>query len=114
MKRTRLATILMLGVITTSTPTVTAQRVSAKGIVVQVGWQNSTLLFETPQGFSLVVVDAAAKIQDPLGVVRVLSDFQPGDVVEYRVESFKGIPIAQELRVISVSFGGTGPEEQRH
>ena len=61
---------------------------------------------ETPEGVPLLVLDLAANSRDPVAVIRVLSDFQVGDVVEYGAESFKAMLIAQELRVISVSFCG--------
>jgi hypothetical protein len=82
------------------------QQVSAQGVVIAVGWPHGTLLLETPERFPLLVLDVAVNIQDPPGIIRVLRDFQAGDVVEYWAESFKGMLIAQELRVISVSFCG--------
>jgi len=54
---------------------------------------------ETPEGVPLLVLDLAANSRDPVAVIRVLSDFQVGDVVEYGAESFKAMLIAQELRV---------------
>ncbi len=97
---------LALGAIILSSSAATGQRVSAQGVVVAVGWQDGTLLLETPEGFPLLVLDVAVNIRDPLGIIRALGDFQAGDVVEYWAESFKGMLIAQELRVISVSFCG--------
>jgi hypothetical protein len=46
---------------------------------------------ETPEAFPLLVLDVAANIRDPVPAIRVLSDFQVGDVVEYWAESFKGM-----------------------
>jgi hypothetical protein len=97
---------LALGAIILSPSAAMGQRVSAQGLVVSVGWQDGTLLLETPEGFPLLVLDVAVNIRDPLGIIGVLGDFQAGDVVEYWAESFKGMLIAQELRVISVSFCG--------
>ncbi len=92
---------------------VMAQRVSTEGVVLAVGWQQGTLLLETARGFSLVAVDPAAKIEDPLGVIQRLSDLQPGDMVEYSAESFGGMLIARELRVVSVSFSDKRLEDER-
>ena len=47
-------------------------RVGAGGIVIAVGWQDGTLLLETPEGFPLLVLDVAVNIRDPLGIIRVL------------------------------------------
>lgn len=104
MKLRSFVTSLALGAIIFSPSTAMGQRVSAQGVVVSVGWQDGTLLLETPERFPLLVLDVAVNIRDPLGIIRVLGDFQAGDVVEYWADSFKGMLIAQELRVISVSF----------
>ena len=106
MKLRSFVTSLALGAIILSPSAAMGQRVSAQGVVVSVGWQDGTLLLETPERFPLLVLDVAVNIRDPLGIIRVLGDFQAGDVVEYWAESFKGMLIAQELRLISVSFCG--------
>jgi hypothetical protein len=71
------------------------------------------MLLETHEGFSLVAVDPAAKIEDRLGTTRSLTDLQPGDVVEYRIEPFAGIPIAEEIHVLSGSISDQRWEDQR-
>jgi len=106
MRLTSFVITLALGAIILSPSAAIGQRVSAQGVVVAVGWQNGTLLLETPEGFPLLVLDEAVNIRDPLGTIRALGDFHAGDVVEYWAESFKGMLIAQELRLISVSFCG--------
>ena len=80
-----------------------AQQMVAEGVVLSVSWQQSALLLQTAEGFSLVAVDPAAKIDDAVGAIHSLSDLQPGDVIEYHGESFGGILIVDQLRVISIS-----------
>ena len=63
---------LALGAIILSSSAATGQRVSAQGVVVAVGWQDGTLLLETPEGFPLLALDVAVNIQDPLSIIRVL------------------------------------------
>lgn len=104
MRLRSLVITLVVGAIILSSSAAMSQRVSGQGVVVAVGWQGGTLLLENSEGFPLLVLDVAANIRDPLGIIRVLGDFQVGDVVEYWAESFKGMLLAQELRVISVSF----------
>jgi hypothetical protein len=81
-----------------------AQQTVAEGVVLSVSWQQSALLLQTAEGFSLVAVDPAAKIDDPVGAIHTLRDLQPGDVIEYHGESFGGILIVDQLRVISISY----------
>ncbi len=76
----------------------------AAGVVLSVSWQQSTLLLQTADGFSLVAAEPAAKIDDAVGAIHTLSDLQPGDVIEYHGESFGGILIVDTLRVISISY----------
>ncbi len=89
------------------------QLTSAEGVVLEVGWQQGTVLLETEGVVSLAAVDPDATIDDPLGAIRGLSDLHPGDVVEYRAESFRGMLIVRELRVISISWGENLPEGPR-
>ena len=81
-----------------------AQQMVAEGIVLSVSWQQSALLLQTAEGFSLGAVDPAAKIDDAVGAIHTLSDLQSGDVTEYHGASFGGILIVDELRVISISY----------
>jgi len=90
-----------------------AQHLFAEGRILAVGWQQGTVLLETHKGFSLVAVDPAAKIEDRLGTGRSLTDLQPGDVVECRIEPFAGIPIAEEIHVLSGSLGDRRSEDRR-
>ena len=90
-----------------------AQHLFAEGRILAVGWQQGTVLLETHKGFSLVAVDPAAKIEDRLGTGRSLTDLQPGDVVECRIEPFAGIPIAEEIHVLSGSLGDQRSEDRR-
>ena len=90
-----------------------AQHLFAEGRILAVGWQQGTVLLETHKGFSLVAVDPAAKIEDRLGTGRSLTDLQPGDVVECRIEPFAGIPIAEEIHVLSESLGDQRSEDRR-
>jgi hypothetical protein len=80
------------------------QQMVAEGVVLSVSWQQSALLLKTAEGFSLVAVDPTAKIDDTVGAIHTLSDLQPGDVIEYHGESFGGILIVDQLRVISISY----------
>jgi len=89
------------------------QHVLAEGRILAVGWQQGTVLLETDEGFSLVAVDPAAKIDDQLGTSRSLTDLQPGDFVECRIEPFAGTLIAQEVHVLSGSFRGQRSEDRR-
>jgi len=90
-----------------------AQHLFAEGRILAVGWQQGTVLLETHKGFSLVAVDPAAKIEDRLGTGRSLTDLQPGDVVECRIEPFAGIPIAEEIHVLSGALGDQRSEDRR-
>jgi len=85
----------------------------AEGRILAAGWQQGTVLLETDEGFSLIAVDPAAKIEDEQGTSRSLSDLQPGDFVECWIEPFAGMPIAQEIHVLSGSFGGHRSENRR-
>jgi hypothetical protein len=89
-----------------------AQHLFVEGRILAVGSQQGTVLLETHEGFSLVAVDPAAKIEDRPGTSRSLTDLQPGDVVEYRIERFAGILIAEEIHVISGSFSDQRSEAQ--
>ena len=80
-----------------------AQQMVAEGVVLSVSWQQSALLLQTAEGFSLVAVDPAAKIDDAVGAIHTLGDLQSGDVIEYHGASFGGILIVDKLRVISIS-----------
>ncbi len=79
---------LALGAIILSSSASTGQRGSAQGVVVAVGWQDGTLLLETPEGFPLLVLDVAVNIRDPLGILGVLGDFSTASTVAHqRAES---------------------------
>src|SRR5215469_16810613 len=79
-----IVTLVLNGMLTLAN----AQHLFAEGRILAVGWQQGTVLLETHEGFSLVAVDPAAKIEDRLGTSISLADLQPGDVVEYRIEPF--------------------------
>ena len=96
--RLGLRVVLVLGAVLLLT-----QQMLAEGVVLSVSWQQNALLLQTAEGFSLVAVDPAAKIDDAVGAIHSLSDLQPGDVIEYHGESFGGILIVDQLRVISIS-----------
>jgi hypothetical protein len=89
-----------------------AQHRFAEGRILAVGSEQGMVLLETHEGFSLVAVDPAAKIEDQLGTSRNLTELQPGDVVEYRIERFAGILIAEEIHVISGSLSDQRSEAQ--
>ena len=89
-----------------------AQQMVAEGVVLSVSWQQSALLLQTAEGFSLVAVDPAAKIDDAVGAVHTLRDLHPGDVIEYHGESFGGILIVDKLRVISISHDEKGEDRR--
>jgi hypothetical protein len=81
------------------------------GVVIEVGWQNGTLLLETVEGFTLLAVDPTAKIDDPVGLIHALGDFEPGDVVDYAAAAFNGMSIAVELHVVTASLCERGRKE---
>jgi len=96
--RLGLRVVLVLGAVLLLT-----QQMLAEGVVLSVSWQQNALLLQTAEGFSLVAVDPAAKIDDAVGAIHTLSDLQSCDVIEYYGESFGGILIVDKLRVISIS-----------
>ncbi len=60
--RLGLRVVLALGAVLLLT-----QQMVAEGVVLSVSWQQNALLLQTAEGFSLVAVDPAAKIDDARG-----------------------------------------------